>query len=168
MQIPKGWGTWCEAQTPCFSGSRSVVLLRSLLIVGCHTGGGFFCETVFLPLLHVWMWPFCPVLWSSCSASSQVLFRENCSVWAVDLLCLWEEVSSGSSYSTILNCLGVKIFLKINTYQVKHTKSSSTINTLPSVSNQINYPLTQHILQILHIIILPIPQHLINQSPISP
>lgn len=77
-----------------------------------------FGETVSLCLLHGLMWLFYSLLWKSSSATSQVLFRIVLYI-AVDLVCLWKEVSAGSSYAAILNCISHNL----NFYKIKHTLS---------------------------------------------
>lgn len=49
--------------------------------------------------MPVLMLPFCSLLWRLCSFSFQVF-----SDVAVDLLSLWEEVSTGAPYAAILKC----------------------------------------------------------------
>lgn len=66
-----------------------------------HLGVGFLARSLLLPIS---LWPFYPLLWSSCSVLLFFFRRELFSYVAVDLLCLWEEVSSGSPCATILNC----------------------------------------------------------------
>lgn len=64
-----------------------------------------FLVLVFLPLLCVSAWPIFPLLWSRCLGCSQVLFRGNHSIYSSISLVSVVEVSSQSSYVTILNCL---------------------------------------------------------------
>lgn len=71
----KGWGTWCQAKTP-------------------HQGVPLWTPTQWL--LH---WGWNSLLWSSCSASSQVLFRRNC------FICSWRfVVSMGGSEFRVFLC----------------------------------------------------------------
>lgn len=82
---------------------RSSVFLRSLFIVGCCTGGGVFGDTASLPLLPVSVWSF-----SLCYGGAvQLVFRsfseEIDPHVAAGLVCPWEDMSSGSQYTAILN-----------------------------------------------------------------
>lgn len=95
-QMP--WGFISPAQGPgqgCLVWSTNLLLrkekihlyihsflcfLRSLPIVGRHIRGGVSGKCVFLPVLQISTWPFYPLLWNRCSASSQVLFRGYCSM----------------------------------------------------------------------------------------
>ena len=73
---------------------------------GHHIWGGVPGEAVCLPLLPFSMCLFCLLLWRCCLSSSQVLFRGKTVLHvAVNMLCLWEEVSSRSSYTTSLDSL---------------------------------------------------------------
>ena len=65
--------------------------------------GGVFGERVFLSLLPILMWPFYPLSWSRCSASSQVVLEGIVPYIATYFLCPREEVSLRSSYVTVLN-----------------------------------------------------------------
>lgn len=49
----------------------------SLLLVGRYSTGRGPVETASLPLLPYSMWPFYCLLWKSCSAGPQIIFREN-------------------------------------------------------------------------------------------
>lgn len=64
---------------------------------GHCTGYGVFGETLFLPFLPVWIWSFSSLFWWHCSASFQIFSEGIISHVAVDLLCLWEGMSLGSS-----------------------------------------------------------------------
>ena len=69
------WGTKPSPLT------RNPTFLRSLLTMDHHVGGGIFGRTMSLPPPPASIWPFYPSLWSSYSATSQVLFRANCSIY---------------------------------------------------------------------------------------
>lgn len=60
---------------------------------------------MFLPHLPILMWPFYP-LWRE--LFRWLVFSSSLvgivSYVAVDFVCLWEEVNSESSYTTILDC----------------------------------------------------------------
>ena len=66
---------------------------------------------MFLPHLPILMWPFYP-LWRE--LFRWLVFSSSLvgivSYIAVDFVCLWEEISSGSSYATILDHL-LKVFI---------------------------------------------------------
>lgn len=82
----QGRGAWCGVQTSCYVRRKFIYIyilfcfLRSLPIVGRHIRGGVSGKCVFLPVLQISTWPFYPLLWNRCSASSQVLFRGYCSM----------------------------------------------------------------------------------------
>lgn len=59
-------------------------------------------EIVSLPLLPV---SVVSLVVQSLSTSPQAILRESCSICSVVLVCLWEDVSSGSSYSAVLATL---------------------------------------------------------------
>lgn len=103
----RDWGTWCGAQT--LHSSRSSSLWYSL-VVGCHAGLRFFWRdgiSAFPTSLGVALLPSVvkgPVSW----------FSEGIVLYVVvDSMCTWEEMSSGSSYATILDCLGVHTFKEL-------------------------------------------------------
>lgn len=48
-------------------------------------GWGFWQACISASPTHL-MWPFYPVLWGSCSASSRVLFRGSCSIYSCKFL----------------------------------------------------------------------------------
>lgn len=98
---PKGWGARCGAQPPQPSG-RSSGLARSLWIIGHWARGRVFGKTTSLPLLS-----HCGPFILCCGQAVQ-LVSGSFSVGgvpyeALDLVCLWEEVSSGSCYTTIMD-----------------------------------------------------------------
>jgi len=68
----------------------------------CYTGSGVFGETMSLPLLSISMWSFYPLLWRTVNIIFRSFSEGNDPYEAVDLMCPWEEVSSGSSYTAIL------------------------------------------------------------------
>lgn len=99
---PKGWGACCRAPAPHFS-EKSTALVRCLP-TGCQCARDrVFCQDVSLPVLFISVWSFCPLLWRNSSSCFQVFFREKWPICSCDLQRLWEEVSSGSSYATILD-----------------------------------------------------------------
>lgn len=113
---PNSWEAWCGVQTSFSLGRSSIIFcfvlfLRFFLIECCCTGGRLLDKSMSLPLLHFLVWSFYHLLWSRCLVSSQVLFTGNCSICSncsncsIYLLCPWKEVSSGYSYTTILNHL---------------------------------------------------------------
>lgn len=69
-----------------------------------------FSGTMYLLLLPILMWPFHPLLWG-CSASFRSLSEVIIPYLAAGSACLCKEVSSRSSYATILNHLIVIVFL---------------------------------------------------------
>lgn len=86
-------------------------VLISLLNVGCHKMGGVM---LILHLLHRYASPthfdMDLLSFTQCIGVSQPVFRvcfcfseKVVPYVAVDLVCLWEDVSSGSCYVTILN-----------------------------------------------------------------
>ena len=92
------YGAW----TPCFLRRTSVMWLSFCLWV---TYPGVWVLTI-LHLLPFYP-PYCGsffifLFWKIFSASLQVVLIENCSVNVIILMSLWEEVSSGPSYSAIL------------------------------------------------------------------
>lgn len=95
---PRIWGCLMQGMNPCFLMTSSV-FLRSLPIVDCP----MWSKSVSLPLLPVSMWLFQAMLQIYCSSSFQVSFKNIIPYVAVDVLCLWEEVSSGFSHTVILN-----------------------------------------------------------------
>lgn len=111
MQAPRAG----VPQTSSFLG-RSYLLLfvclfvcsSSFPVVGCHVRGKHFGKCMSLILLPISIWPFYTLMWNSCSDRSQILFRGNCSTIS---RCLWEEVSSVSSYIAILNYSLQKVFI---------------------------------------------------------
>lgn len=91
--------------------SHFLVLVRSLVIVGCCAGGRVFSETISLPLLSIWRVPGAiarlggcgPLLWRSCSAGFQV-----CSCRLGVFMGL-DRVGSGPSYTAILSPAPVEV-----------------------------------------------------------
>lgn len=109
---PKGLGAYREAQTPLSSG-RSATSERSLPASFCRRspcqGWGFG---------KVASWPLHPSqsgLFFSCFGgflSVLRFFSERIVAYgAVDMLCLWDEVSSGSSYTVILSNTSSKAWI---------------------------------------------------------
>lgn len=127
---PKSWDVLCGGQTPC-SSRKTSIFLKSLLTVGWHTWG-----RIFGALLPVSVRPFYHLLWMCCSLVFRT-FSEEIIPYVLGLLCPWEEVNSGSSYATILNCLplhtlsttsdGVIIFPSIIKYNFKTHKKDSLL-----------------------------------------
>lgn len=93
----KSWRASCGAQTPHPSG-RNATFLRSLLTMGQQAGCVVFGTTMSLPPPSVSIWPFYPSLWSSYSASSQVLFRANCYICR----CIFSVSMGGGEFRIIL------------------------------------------------------------------
>lgn len=96
----------------CQMGHSDPLLLRGKLgimsflwIVGHHTMGGVFSKIVSHLLLPVLIRGFldCPLRRSLLAIVLWFLSEEIFLYVAVHSVCLWEEVSSGSSYFTILN-----------------------------------------------------------------
>lgn len=74
--------------------------------------GGVYGRTSSQLLLPTLMWSFSHLIWWRNSSSLEVFSRGNCSIWSLDLVYLWEEVSSGSSYIAItdhLQTLNLKV-----------------------------------------------------------
>ena len=71
--------------------------------VGHRTRDGVFGKTACLPLLPISVLPFYPLLRRSCWASFQVFSEATVLYVAVDLVYLWEEVRSVSSYTATLS-----------------------------------------------------------------
>lgn len=115
---PMGRGAGCGAQTPCSSGSSSV-FVRTLLMVGHCTTVQVFGETEFLPLLPISVRLFYPLLWSSSSASTQVLFRVNYLIY---------------SYRFVISIGGgeLRIFLHHHLELESGTKNSLLESVIPS------------------------------------
>ena len=80
-------------------------IMSFLRIVGHHTMGGVFSKIVSHLLLPVLIWGFldCPLRRSLSAIVLWFLSEEVFLYVAVHSVCLWEEVSSGSSYFTNLN-----------------------------------------------------------------
>lgn len=96
----------------------------------------YLSETISLHLLSGW---FCPVLQRLCLSSFFVPFRGNYS-YIVDLLCAWEKVSSGASYTDIFENIQPlsdqgNVFLYIRIAANKHKKMIELENHLcdPSI-----------------------------------
>lgn len=75
---PKGWVclTWATKN----SSRGSSIFVRPLCQWVAAVGVRVFGKSASLSFLLVSMWPFYPSLWSSHSASSQVLSRRKCSI----------------------------------------------------------------------------------------
>lgn len=71
----KDWGS----HNPCSSEMCSIFARPFHLVASC-SGSGVFGKTVPLPLLDILTWPFYLLSSRRHSASSQVSFRENCSI----------------------------------------------------------------------------------------
>lgn len=88
-----------------------LLLVRSLVIVGCCAGGRVFSEIISLPLLSIWRVPGAiarlggcgPLLWRSCLAGFQV-----CSCRLGVFISL-DGVGSGPSYIAILSPAPVEV-----------------------------------------------------------
>lgn len=74
-------------------------IMRSLPAVGDYAWGGVSCKTMPLSPLHVSLWPFI----RCCGGTGQLhflsYFEGSVASMPVDLLCYWDEVSSGSFYT---------------------------------------------------------------------
>lgn len=66
---------------------------------------GFFADIVSLPLIPFSVWSFNPLLWRVVHLVFRSFSEGNDSYVAVDLVFLWEEVSSGSSMPQSWNLL---------------------------------------------------------------
>ena len=100
---PTGWGAQCGAQTPLsLRGISAMVII--LPFVGHLPRVTGLDYTVCLPLLPLSLWFLLYIF--SCRKSFLLVFRSFSSIVAlyvfVILVCPWEEVSSGSSYSAML------------------------------------------------------------------
>ena len=104
-----GLSLWCRTQElgclmwATFLTSQVVsTFLRSFLFVGCRTGGGVQVRAC---LCFSYLSPCClfPLLWRYCPSSFLNSSKEIIPHTAVGLWCLWEVVSSGSSYTSILS-----------------------------------------------------------------
>lgn len=73
-----------------------------LSCVSPHQGQAFY-ETVSLPLLPILTWSFFLLLWRVLHLVFRSLSERNDPYVALDLMFLWEEVSSGSSYAAMLD-----------------------------------------------------------------
>lgn len=103
---PKGWGSSCGSPGLHSSG-RNSTFVRALLIEGHHMKSGYFIETMSLLLLPMLIF-CCGAVWLGLRITPELLV----SFVVVDLACPWEEVSSGTPYTAILNCsLPTNIFL---------------------------------------------------------
>lgn len=74
--------------------------MRPLPVVSCHTRGVVSGKTTLLSLLPVSVWPFQNLLWSSCLADSQILFKGNCSVYS----CRFVGSTKGDKFRIFLCC----------------------------------------------------------------
>ena len=103
MQDPLAWGVWCEDCISCFLGKTSAIIIM-LLFVGCPPVCMGLYYTLSPPLLLVSLQSLPYIFnckWSFLSTPG-VIFMDSHSVNTAILICWWEEVSSGSSYSAIL------------------------------------------------------------------
>lgn len=73
--------------------------MRPLPMVSCHIRGVVFGKTTLLPLLPISVWPFQTLLWSSCLADSQILFKGN-SIYS----CIFVGSTAGSKFRIFLCC----------------------------------------------------------------
>lgn len=78
-------------------------LVRSIPIVCHHARGRIFYETVFLPPYLFQHGPFILCYGEAVHLSFRAFSKRNYPYMDIDLVCLWEEVRSGSCYATILN-----------------------------------------------------------------
>ena len=106
--VLSSWFIFQGLQSPLWSTNpwhlqKSAYLVRSLSLMCHHTKGGFFCETVSLPLLPILMWSSFPLLWRVLHLVFRSLSERNDPYVALDVMFLWEEVSLGSSYAAILD-----------------------------------------------------------------
>lgn len=113
----KGWGFWCRALIPHSSGKITPSLWSFTAVDSC--GWGIFsplvCLYVFLPLNSMQSFTLC------FRDSVHPIFRfllEGIIPYVVDVLCSWEEVSSGSSFASILNS-----YLVVNVLSISWTKN---------------------------------------------
>ena len=103
---PSGCGAWCGVWTPCFLGRSSVFVRSSWLWV--TTLWVEYYQDLFSSPSQCGPFILC------CAGTAQLVsrpFSEGMFPQAAGrLVCLWEEASSGSSYTTMLNCLLNSIF----------------------------------------------------------
>lgn len=81
---------------------EKIPVLSSLQTVVLCAGCGVNGEIVFQPLLPAYRWAFSPCLYVEAQPGFIFFFRESCSTCSCRF-CLWEKVSLGPSYVTILN-----------------------------------------------------------------
>lgn len=83
------WGTNSLLLQKCLSGEIPP-------FVCCHTGDGYFCETVSACPTHL---DVILLLWRTAHLILRSFVEKNDPYIAIYLVCLWEEVNSGSSYA---------------------------------------------------------------------
>ena len=108
-----GWGVWCGAQTP-YSLERTSIIVMSSCCGPPTQGCGSRLYHVFIPPTHL-MWFLLYIF--SCRKCFLLVYRLFWLIIAlkmvVILVCLWEELSSGSSYS-ITMVISLKILMSDN------------------------------------------------------
>ena len=108
----KSWGAGCRVPTLHCSGRISRFWVPTWLWVAVL--GGLYGEVVSQACPLTLMWPSLLCWCRSRSARFWFFSEEVVPYFAVDPICLWEEMNSGSSYVVILNWnLFSKIFLKV-------------------------------------------------------
>ena len=104
---PPGWGAWCVTWVPHSLRRTSEVVITLLFVV--HLAGYVSLDsTMSLPLLPISLWFLLYI--SSCGKSSSFSLILALEV-VIILLCPWEEMSSRSSYSTILATPSIMIYI---------------------------------------------------------
>ena len=101
----ENWDTCCEAQIPCSSGKRAIPLWFLLIVYHC----GYCMVFPLIRLCHCLFYPswccYLPFVKETLLIQFQLPFQRNYFICRSRFVCLWEEMSSGSSYIAILNPL---------------------------------------------------------------
>lgn len=103
----RGWGTQCGAWIFCSSGKRFLLLWSLPIVDHCSWVWGFFFLATHISTSPGHLSGVLFILCCKCSVYPvRFLSKGIIPSVVVSLLCLWEEVSSESSYATILNPFG--------------------------------------------------------------
>lgn len=143
------WGLISPGQVPkvgvpdvARSSEICSIFVRSLPLVDYSTRDGFLVSPWLCSPIS--MWPFCPLLWRSCSASFHTFCRENCSMGSCKFGLSMGEGELWSSYATILNhkCpllrLAGRKWVKVQ----KCVKGFQPFSHMKAISKRKNLPLT--------------------------